>query len=956
MTTLQKQHAPSPTAAGSASHERNGHGSGHDQPVAAAPLLRPHVISAIFSRNIANYFINPAGYVFITLFVLISAFVVFFQSEFFANNLANLDLLNDKMPILLLFFVPAITMSIWAEERKQGTDELLLTLPARDFEVVLGKYLAALGIYTVALGFALTLVVILAFLGRPDLGVMLATFLGYWLMGAMFIAIGMVASVLSSNTTVAFILGALFCAVPVFIGLTGLLFSDVSTRQSVENISVPMQFRDFGAGAISISSAFYFLSFAAMMLFLNTFLLGRRHWAGSRQSMEHWGHGLIQTLALVTALVSATLLIENLGWRLDATSEQLHSLSGESEEIVEAIPGDKEILIQAFYSPEVPREYIGVKNNVINLLKQFSAWGGNRVRLSLVETRPYSEEAAQASKLGIMPRPVVTTDESRRESDEIFLGVSFRSGAEEVILPFVDPGLPIEYELARSIRTVAGGKRKKVGVLSTDAQIMGGGGGMMGGGGEKWDFVAELERQYDVKSVSADSPINRSDVDVLIAPMPSTLSPEQMNNFRTFVASGGPTLILEDPLPLANPMLSPLLSKPSPNRGGMFGGQPPAQAKGDLQPLLDDLGIDWPRTSIVWNMNNPHPQISDGLPRELVFITANTNSESLKKNPERVGFNAKNPATAGFQEIVTLFGGRVVRRGKPGLEYVPLLTTSEASGTIDWNDAVTARFGGMGDMSAVEAVQMAQQMGIPSPLTIRPNREGFYQRGGTVYQLAAEIRPETKDSSKPHVIFVADMDMISNEFFSLRRESADSLRRRGLGNLILDNVGFVLNCVDQLAGDDTFLEMRKRRPKHRTLERLEAQTRAFEENAQKEISAAEAKAKETLTKAQTDLNKEAETVRKAEDMDSNAKNAKLRYLEEVANRRLAAKKDEIESETRARIEEVKTDREREVRQIQGRTKMLATLLPPLLPAILAVIVFLSRAGRENRGANPNRLA
>lgn len=177
------------------------------------------VVSAIFRKDMRTYLGNPTGYVFITLFIIVAQAVLILREEFFSRNLADLATLNEYMPAILMIFVPALTMNAWADERRSGTDELLLTLPVRDGEVVLGKYLGVLGTYTVSL--ALTAVAqlsVLAILGEPDKGLMFSTYAGYFLVGALFAAIGLASSMLTANVTVAFIMGVVGCALLVITG------------------------------------------------------------------------------------------------------------------------------------------------------------------------------------------------------------------------------------------------------------------------------------------------------------------------------------------------------------------------------------------------------------------------------------------------------------------------------------------------------------------------------------------------------------------------------------------------------------------------------------------------------------------------------------------------------------------------------------------------------------------
>lgn len=294
------------------------------------------VVAAIFRKDMRTYLGNPTGYVFLTLFIAATAAAAYLTEEFFARNLADLATLNTWMPAVLMFFVPAITMNAWAEERRAGTDELLLTLPVRDTEVVLGKYLGVLGMYTLSLGLSTSHIVVLAMLGDPDPGLMFATYAGYWLMGALFAAVGLVGSMFTMNATVAFILGGLGCAGLVFTGplpwgggtlpwasamlgiaiiglgsalvyfavigraqgtafaglagatLAGVVWLSMGRsaelgqpnpfEQTFAKLSVWDHFDSFGEGVLRLGDLVYYLGGVAALLYLCAFLLGRRHW------------------------------------------------------------------------------------------------------------------------------------------------------------------------------------------------------------------------------------------------------------------------------------------------------------------------------------------------------------------------------------------------------------------------------------------------------------------------------------------------------------------------------------------------------------------------------------------------------------------------------------------------------------------------------------------------------
>jgi ABC-2 type transport system permease protein len=874
------------------------------------------VVKALARRDLRLYFNNPTGYVFITLFIFLSAAAAFWQERFFLNNLANLDQLNVMFPFLLIFFVPAITMGVWAEERKQGTDELLLTLPATDLEIALGKYASTLGIYTAALALSLSHLIVLFWLGNPDLGLVLANYVGYWLGGAAFISLGMLASLLSPSATIAFILGAAFCALFVLLGpILGVMGKGVEER--VFPLTVWKAFDDFAGGVASLSGLVYFVSVTASMLYFNVVLVSRRHWPkkadGYRMGTHHW----VRAAALVAGLIALNVLVGRLGARADLTAERLHSLSKDTRRLLKEIPGDRPVFIQAYLSKDVPRSYVQTRANLQGLLNEIDAAAGSRVEVLIHDTEAFTREAMDArDKFGILPVDVPDV-EGRVQTAKVFMGVALTCGAQEHVIKFFDRGLPTEYELVRSIRVVAGTERKKIGILDTAAKLFGGMDFNTFQSEPAWPVVEELKNQYEVVQVSASEKI-ADGLDVLLVALPSTLPQEQMDNLMEYIEAGNPAILLEDPLPIVDPGLAPSEESGADTNPFMRGRGPQPEPKGDIAQFLFKLGVRFVPSQIVWDTYNPHPDLAN-LPPEVVFVGRGN------QNPK--SFNPRSPATASLQEVVFMFPGAIEQTTGSVNVFDELVETGTMCGALPYEEYVQRSFFGT-------------QIVNPKALR-RPTTHAF--------TLAAHIRRDASASGAAggaagalNVIFVADLDFVSNQFFEIRR--------RGIEGFNFDNVTFILNCIDLLAGDDSFIALRSRRVKHRTLETLEARTREFVERRAMEEQAAQLDAQRAMAKAQGRLDQKVREVRLRTDLDEQTKEIMARNLQEVESRRFEAEKAAIDAEMSAKIQRSKENTEAQIRGIQGGIKMLAGLAPPIPIFIVGIVVFLRRKKREREGA------
>ncbi len=218
---------------------------------------------AVFKRELKSYFTTPLAYVFLVIFLFFSAYLTFKQGFFIARQ-ADMNRFFTNLPLLYVFMVPSTAMRLWAEERKSGSIELLLTLPITITQAVLGKFFAAWFFLTIALALTFPMVITVCYLGDPDIGIIFTGYLGSFLMAGGFLAIGCFFSAVTKNQVISFVLSVVACAVLVFAGMPTTMsylstFLPAGLTSAIESMSFQGHFESIQRGVVEFKDISYFL-------------------------------------------------------------------------------------------------------------------------------------------------------------------------------------------------------------------------------------------------------------------------------------------------------------------------------------------------------------------------------------------------------------------------------------------------------------------------------------------------------------------------------------------------------------------------------------------------------------------------------------------------------------------------------------------------------------------------
>jgi ABC-type transport system involved in multi-copper enzyme maturation permease subunit/ABC-type uncharacterized transport system involved in gliding motility auxiliary subunit len=423
----------------------------------------------IFWRELAAYYASAIGYIFMMVFLILS--VGLFITPFFTVLSADMRAFFVTLPIILCIFLPAVTMRLWAEERKQNTWEMLLTFPMRPHELVLGKFAASLVFFLSALAGSLTIPLMLAWLGNPDPGPIIGAYLGTVLLGAFFLALGLFVSGLCQDQIVAFVVTLLACFAIFLLGTEFIstyidgAWPGLGTFLAAV-VGMTQHYTTFARGVLVIGDVLYFLIWTAVFLFLNGLFLEIRSRPAARRAFL----GAVVLSLGIGLAINWLLAGQRLG-RFDLTQDRIYTLSQASTRILRNLAAPVHVKLYITPSEKMPTEMRYLERDILDKLREMQLASGGKLLPRAVhmeatnviqpagapaEASGDKEEAIEKRLLdkGVRPFSVQALREDEVVNKLVYsaIGVAYKDKDEE-ILPRVLPDdlETLEYRLVNTV-------------------------------------------------------------------------------------------------------------------------------------------------------------------------------------------------------------------------------------------------------------------------------------------------------------------------------------------------------------------------------------------------------------------------------------------------------------------------------------------------------------------------
>lgn len=721
---------------------------------------------AVAKREFRSAFDLPIAYVFIAAFLILAALGGLLG--FFDRGVADLRDYFAGLRYAFVLFAPAVSMRLWAEERRSRTFELLFTLPVKPWEVVLGKFLGALGLVVVAVALGAVLPITLSRWGQFDAGAIAAGYLGVVLLAAAEIALGLLVSALTDNQIVAFV-GAAVASLLLLVAGEPALLGEAERLQVADSL-VPLRTALVGAltrvgtgehqdalarGVLDTRDLVYFFALTAFFLFANVIAVERRR-------------GRVEAVLAVLLAAAAFFLAEDVATRravrFDLTSRRAFSLHPGTKAAFAA--ADARLTIRCYLSRDLPAGYERARRQLLDLLRELEAQGGRNVRLEVFDPKGDERLVEQARREGILSTTHQQVSQESAETKVIWCGLSLLYAGKPPVaipLPFTRPNL--EYDLSVAVRKLVQKAPRRVAWIElTDQQRSG--------------FTLarqELARSYTVETVDLDARQEvpkdfQTAVLVLDAGAASRLTDRHVYALDQFVMRQGSLVVLAEPMSVDMQTL-----RAHPVEGSRI-----ARA-------MERWGLSVPPRLLLARSGNM-------IPWQLVSQSARgyvvTNTYAYFPEPSSLT-NRESPVASQVVRSVFFWAGEVVATAadRPGSVTTTLVKTAKDAWTVEGEvdlDPMKIAVPAQRDTRALAAAVSGE---IPSAFgaPVAPTKPGPDPLGAHVARTGAG-----------RLVVFGDTDFV--------RDTANALN----SDIFVPNLSIFLNTIDWASEDASLATMRTR--------------------------------------------------------------------------------------------------------------------------------------------------